>query len=220
MKIVTEARKLVNFINSLEKFETFYMDENFCYDHIGALLVDITLQAGLNYKTVVKPRVQRVLINYPEANTTNKFQSLIDELGLEKIIKWKNDIKLNRIKRLIDFAIENDINTCVDFKIFLIQEKNRQKFLELNGVGPKTVDYALKLLNFDTVAVDRHIYSFVELAEIPSTDYYLTKKVVEYAADFLEVPRSSMDYSIWHYMSKNDRFQDEKSELQLELEFA
>lgn len=220
MKIVQQARKLVNFINSLETFETYYMDEQFCYNHIGALFVDITLQAGLNYNTVVKPRVQGVLLNYPEANTTNRFQDLINDLGLENIIKWKNDVKLNRLKRLIDFAIENDINTCVDFKIFLIQENNRKIFLELNGVGPKTVDYTLKLLNVDTVAVDRHIYAFVELAEIPANDYYITKKVVEYAADFLEVPRSSMDYSIWHYMSKNDRYQDEKKEPQLELEFA
>ncbi|WP_316822572.1 hypothetical protein [Pedobacter gandavensis] len=218
MKIAQNARKLVNYINSLKTFETFYMDEQFCYNHIGALLVDITLQAGLNYNTVVKPRVQRVLLNYPEANTVNKFQDLINELGLEKIIKWKNDIKLNRLKGIIDFAIRNNINTCVDFKIYLIQEKNRKNFLELNGVGPKTVDYTLKLLNVDTVAVDRHIYSFVELAEIPTTDYHVTKKVVEYAADFLEVPRSSMDYSIWHYMSQNDRSQDKNSKLQLELE--
>lgn len=218
MKVIKEARKLANYIHSLKSFERFYPEDKFCYNHIGALFVDITLQAGLNYNHVVKPRVQRVLIRYPEANTTNKFLDLIHECGLENIINWKNEIKLNRLRRLIDFAIENNIHTCADFKNFLLQQNNRKKLLLLNGVGPKTIDYTLKLLNFDTVAVDRHIYSFVGLAEIQVIDYDQTKKIVEYAADFLEISRSAMDYSIWRYMSANQRI-EQKDDFQLKLEF-
>ncbi|MBB5644890.1 hypothetical protein [Pedobacter cryoconitis] len=218
MKIVLEARKLANYINNLKSFETFYVETGFCYNHIGALFVDITLQAGLNYNTVVKPRVQHILLKYSEADTTYKFQNLIDNHSLENIIKWKNHIKIDRLKRLVDFAFENNINTCLDFKIFLLNVKNQEKLLKLNGIGPKTIDYTLKLLNFDTVAVDRHIYSFVEMAEITTTGYHSTKKIVEYAADFLKIPRSTMDYSIWKFMSskENGHYKDI---LQMELDF-
>ncbi len=218
MEIVFEARKLADFIDNLDSFKTIYVHQEFCYYHIGALFVDITLQAGLNYNSVVKPRVQRVLLNYPEADTSLRFHELIENHGLENIIRWKNHIKINRLKRLVTFALENNINTCVDFKIFLMDNKNREEFLKLNGVGPKTVDYTLKLLNFDTVAVDRHIYSFVEKAEIRTKNYAFTKKVVEYAADFLQISRSTMDYSIWKYMSENAA-NDEINKSQLQLNF-
>jgi len=218
MKIVCEARKLANFIAGLDSFETLHIKEEFCYQHIGALFVDITLQAGLNYNSVVKPRVQRVLLNYPEADTAQRFHLLIENHGLQQVIKWKSDIKINRLKRLVYFALDNKINTCVDFKIFLMDNKNREEFLKLNGVGPKTVDYTLKLLNFDTVAVDRHIYSFVEMAAIKAESYAFTKKVVEYAADFLQISRSSMDYSIWRYMSNNKKLNiKNNSQLRLEI---
>lgn len=218
MKLASEARKLANYINKLESFETIYIQNEFVYNHIGALFVDITLQAGLNYKNVVLPRVQRVLLNYPEANTTIRFNKLIEQDGLEKIIKWKNEIKINRLKRLVLFALVNNINTCADFKIFLMQNKNQEEFLKLSGIGAKTIDYTLKLLNFDTVAVDRHIYSFVEMAEIKIVNYAFTKKIVEYAADFLQISRTAMDYSIWNYMSSKDKDLSQ-SKNQLKMDF-
>lgn len=202
MEIVIEARKLANFINDLDSFETIQSKGELCYQHAGALFVDITLQAGLNYNSVVRPRVQRVLNNFPESDTVGKFSQLVEQYGLEYIIDWKSHIKIDRIKRLIRFALDNKIDTCNDFKNFLEKKQNQQEFLNLSGVGPKTLDYTLKLLDFDTVAVDRHIYGFVKKANIAATNYMYTKKVVEYAADFLSISRSSMDYSIWIYMSK------------------
>ncbi|HEY4197446.1 MAG TPA: hypothetical protein VGM63_18025 [Mucilaginibacter sp.] len=185
---------------------------------MGALLTDITLQAGLNYNKVVRPRVQRILLNYPNAYTVKLFNEIICFEGIENVINWHHYIKLDRLNRLIAFSTENQINTCTDFKIFLLKNKNREKYLAVNGIGPKTLDYSLKLLNFDTVAVDRHIYSFVELANVQTKGYDLTKKIVEYAADFLQISRSSMDYSIWRYMSDKE-YNKPVLESQLKLHF-
>jgi endonuclease III len=205
MNFAIEARKLANYIITLENDFTFYSSNNkFNYNHIGALLTNIVLQAGLNYNSVVKPRVNKLLLLYPEINTTKKFKDLIDHQGLSNLIDWQHHIKLNRIYELIQFLLANNINTCVDFKIYLLESSNHQKLMEINGVGPKTVDYLLKLLNFDVVAVDRHINSFVQMAEIETPNYIYTKKTVEYAADFLSVSRTSLDYSIWSYMSKKE----------------
>lgn len=78
MNCAKDARKLANFITDLgEEFTVFKKSNNHCYNHIGALYTDIILQSSLNYKTVVKPRVERVLALYPNANTVNKFGKLI-----------------------------------------------------------------------------------------------------------------------------------------------
>ncbi|MET3878947.1 hypothetical protein [Chitinophaga sp. OAE865] len=216
MNCAKDARKLANFITDLGgEFTVFEKNNNLCYNHIGALYTDIILQSSLNYKTVVKPRVERVLSLYPNANTVNRFGKLITSEGLENIIVWKSSTKLNRIKSVLIFSQKNRINTCTDLRYYLAFPENQLKFLELNGIGPKTLDYLLKLLDFDTVAVDRHIYSFVEMAELKINDYYSTKRVVEYAADFLRISRSSLDYSIWHFMSTKTFIK--KSQLELKL---
>ena len=70
------------------------------------------------------------------------------------------------------------------------------------------------MLGFDTVAVDRHIRSFIESADIFCDDYFDIKEVVEYAADFMEKSRRELDYSIWSYMSRK-----EQKSIQLTFDF-
>lgn len=172
------------------------------YNHMGALLTDVILQAGLNYKTVVLPRVEYVLKEYPEASTLLKFDEIIQREGLNNMLKWNHPVKLNRMQNLISVLKKSQINECYDLKKFLSQSSNQSKILELKGIGPKTLDYLLKLLDFDVVPVDRHISSFVAMAQIEVSDYYKTKRIVEFAADFLKIPRLTLDYSIWNYMSR------------------
>ena len=217
MNFAKEARKLANYIESLEDFKIYTAEGQFKYNHIGALLTDIVLQAGMNYNYVVRPRVIRVLLNYPNAYTLDRFRNLISDIGLENIIDWNHSVKLTRMNNLIHFLSVNDINTCVDFKKFLLKIENQNKLKELDGVGLKTVDYLLKLLNFDVVAVDRHIYSFIELAEIYTKEYQVTKKIVEYAADLLHMSRASLDCSIWHFMSDKDYIKAATNQLVLEF---
>ncbi|MBK0378562.1 HhH-GDP family DNA glycosylase [Mucilaginibacter segetis] len=200
----------------MESFETVEIDRQICYQHIGALFTDIVLQAGLNYQNIVRPRVQHLLFNYPDDYTRESFEQLIAQVGLENLIRWRHPEKLRRMRDLLTVTAMYEVDSCIDFKVFLGEKKNREKLLEIKGFGPKTIDYTLKLLNFDTVAVDRHIYSFVEMANIPATGYNYTKQVVEYAADFLQVSRSAIDYSIWLYMSqKLNKKSTETSQLQL-----
>jgi hypothetical protein len=183
---------------------TYKPKRKIIYNHIGAIFTDVVLQSGLNYSTVVKPRVNRILTEYPDAKTVSSFGKLLSKQGTEKILKWKHNVKKQRMSDLMTFAQNYRIETCHDLRRFFEKSSNRSLLLDLNGFGPKTLDYLLKLLGFDTVAVDRHIYNFVALAGIEKKDYYETKRVVEYAADFLNLPRAVVDYSIWKYMSYKD----------------
>lgn len=201
MNLAIEARRLADYIQELNlpsEHETRHYN---AYTHIGALYTNIILQAGLNYKTVVQPRVMHVLREYPNADTVKGFIEVVNIYGIGNVINWKHFDKIDRMLKLLDFSIEMSINTCEDLSNFLRCESNQEKFLNIKGIGNKTLDYTLKLLAFDTIAVDRHIYTFVEQAGLPVIDYTTTKKVVEFAADILDVSRSAMDYRIWLYMS-------------------
>ena len=201
MNFALEARQLADYIQSLDFYGAHPPRSNQVYTHIGALYTNIVLQAGLNYKTVVFPRVHRVLSLYPEAETVRGFMGVIKNNGLENVIKWRHEDKLRRLHHVLEFSVSHSIDSCLDLTEFLKNESNHERFLEIKGFGNKTLDYTLKLLNFDTIAVDRHIYSFVEQAGLPMVDYKSTKKIVEFAADLLKVSRASIDDSIWAYMS-------------------
>ncbi len=204
MTILIEARKLADYIAGLDNFKMYHSAERSVYNHITALYTDIVLQAGLNYNNVVLPRVRQVLTKYPEAHNLNGLSALLYNVSMEELIQWKHKTKIDRMHRLIEFSKNNNINTETDLKKYLLIDSNKELFLNIDGIGPKTLDYTLKLLNFDTVAVDRHIVSFIELAGIEKKDYFGTKSVVEYAADLLNMSRSTMDASIWKYMSRKD----------------
>lgn len=203
MSCARDARRLADFIVSLPtESQVYHLANKFSYCHVGALFTDVVLQAGLNYSSIVKPRVQQVLLNYPDDCTVSKFQIVINREGLNNVINWHHEVKLLRFKRLLKFAFSNSIDTCSDLKVYFSKKGSYDSFLALNGFGPKSLDYLLKLLNVDTVAVDRHIYSFVKMANIDSKSYQETKRVVEFAADFLNMPRSALDQIIWNYMSQ------------------
>lgn len=205
MNFAKEARQLVNYIECLDTFNIIDIPNKPSYSHIGGLFTDIVLQTGLNYNNIVKPRVLKIINHYPDAYNVKGFSKIIENKGLSELINWKHPTKLQRIINLITFAKINNIDTCNELRVFLTSMVNRSLLLEINGFGPKTLDYALKLLNFDTVAVDRHIASFVKRAGINIQNYYHIKSIVEYAADFMNISRTSIDYSIWRYMSSGEK---------------
>jgi hypothetical protein len=201
MNFVKEARILVNYVHGLDDFKYYEIESSQTYSHVGALFTDIILQAGLNYRSIVKPRVNMLMQRYPDASTTFLFSKLIEQKGLENIISWSHPTKLNRIKLLVDYSLDRGIDTCDDWAFYLRTRANQLEFLNLNGIGPKTLDYTMKLLSFDTIAVDRHIISFLNRAGINVVEYYSAKKIVEFAADLMNISRRNIDCSIWEYMS-------------------
>ena len=218
MQVVVEsARSLVEYIKTLDELSLNHHRRNSGYTHIGALFTDIILQAGLNYKSVVRPRVEKMMSDFPEANNLENLQLIIEKHSLENILSWKHPVKLERFIDLIKFCSDRNINNCDDLTVFLRHKDNRILFLSVKGLGPKTLDYTMKLLNFDTIAVDRHIIGFMESAGLNHINYNYTKKIVEFAADLLNVSRSSLDETIWYYMSSKNIASIDNTQLKMQF---
>ncbi len=193
------ARKLANYISSTNL--RIVKKNSYDYNNMGALLTDIVLQAGLSYENVVLPRVSFILNVLNKKNTLKDYVAFIEIHGIEYALQCKNKRKINLMKDLLVFLSNHNINKCTDFKNFIKDLRNHQELIAIKGIGPKTINYTQKLLGLDTIAVDRHIITYCKNAGINESNYFNIKKIVEYAADFLNIPRSVMDDSIWYFMS-------------------
>ncbi|WET51033.1 hypothetical protein PYS58_07805 [Chryseobacterium indologenes] len=208
-----EINNLIRFIENNPDFNIIRSNICFYNNHLGAVLADIILQAGLNYKTVVFPRVLNIYKNYESANDLNGLLNILEQTNISEFLQWKNEIKISRFRSVIEYLLENRISDSYDLSIHLQNPVHANEFLNIQGIGNKTLDYFLKLMNVETIAVDRHIINFLVKANIEFVNYNSAKKIVEYTADILEISRRDMDYSIWSFMSSKNKPQI------LELEF-
>lgn len=212
--MTSNALRLKEYISQIDDFK--FIEPEYCpyINHVGALFTDTILQAGVNYRSVVWPRVAHVLDTFPYATTVSIFAEILENYGTANVLHWSNAEKIQRMNELVLFCLDHQIETSRQLTEFLRDEQNVDMLKDIHGIGNKTCDYLKRLLGFDTVAVDRHIRSFIESADIFCNDYYDIKEIVEYAADFMEKTRRELDYSIWSYMSKK-----EQKVIQLSLDF-
>jgi hypothetical protein len=198
---IVDSQKLVEFIDSLGDFSIRPIS-NRGYGHMGATITDSILQAGLNYKTVVEPRVRAVLEGFPLATTSTEFLGILTEHGANKILGWKHPEKPRRVCELTTFFVAESVDTEECLGQYLRCAINCEKLLRLNGIGPKTLDYLKNFGGIPTIAVDRHITNFVAVAGITCSSYQEISRLVCTAADLISVSASDLDFAIWEYVSQ------------------
>lgn len=197
------AAQLVQYIRSLSDFALRRSDFG-TYKHMGAIIAESILQAGINYRHVVVPRVTAIRADFPEASTTSGFLALVNERGAGAVLNFGGD-KPGRVVALTWFLKGEGVETEADLAAWLASPANRERLSRLHGIGPKTVDYMQILVGIDNSAVDRHLIAFVERAGVHAPSYGECKRVIDEAADLLGVEKAVLDHSIWRYMS--DRVQ-------------
>ncbi|EMC0409323.1 TPA: hypothetical protein ACVU4T_000623 [Vibrio parahaemolyticus] len=200
IEILKSARILANYAKE-QGLEVDGHQYRPTYDHMGAILADSVLQAGLNYTTVVRPRVLAILNTYSEMKSTCELARLLQQDGPQKILNWTHSTKLSRFENLVSYMLNNDIHTASDLKNKLMKDDFCSDLQSLNGIGPKTVDYMKCLVGIDSIAVDRHIRSFAKSAGIENSDYTFLKDVFCSAADLLTISRRGFDSWVWRTLS-------------------
>lgn len=202
MNFTDDAIKLAKYISSLHGFLDL-IEARHGYHHMGATISDTVLQAGLNYRHVVEPRVRRLIVEYPEARTTSDFQELLAFHGLKTLLRWNDSEKPRRIMEMTWFFSTEGLQTESMVCQWLYKPGNANLLLQLKGVGPKTVDYLKMLVGIPSIAVDRHIKKLVNNIGLQYKHYEDIQKVVGLAADHLGVDLNSFDWAIWSYLSTN-----------------
>jgi hypothetical protein len=166
-------------------------------EHLGAVLADSVLQAGLNYTTVVRPRVQAILRAHPNCETISSLVSLIQDGETAAFLNWRHHEKVNRFEALVLFLQMRNVDDVQDLRLSLVSDEFCSALQTINGVGPKTVDYMACLVGIDSIAVDRHVRTFAKAAGVENDDYHFLRKSFCCAADLLSLPRREFDAWLW-----------------------
>ncbi|WP_428428789.1 hypothetical protein [Pararhizobium sp.] len=167
------------------------------YDHMGALLADSVLQAGLNYNSVVRPRILAILTEYPGLSRTSDLLELVGRGKTSAFLNWTHQEKVGRFDALVLFLGDASVEHVDDLKERLQDGGFATALRGVRGVGPKTVDYMGCLVGMDSVAVDRHVRTFAKRVGVMEDDYDFLKNVFCYAADLLSVSRREFDAWVW-----------------------
>ncbi len=208
------ARSIANAVNRLMNSPDYnhLTKASFtAYDHIGAVICDSILQAGLNYSSVVKPRIDFLTQTYQRSKILSGFILDIEEFGLSEMIQWTHETKLNRIYALIDFFADNSIETVSDIYNFYSLKNAESLLLSINGIGAKTIDYMYALSGGNSIAIDRHLKQFAAINSVDELDYKSLKRIYIIAAQLLEIEYTYLDKMVWLYMSRKESKQPEFS---------
>ena len=170
--------------------------------HVGAALADAVLQSGLNYRTVVKPRVDRIQTIYPEAAILPGVREIVERGRAYEFLDWRHPTKITRFVRLVALLDADGVECAGDLRRWLEGRDARDRLLGMHGIGPKTYDYICCLVGMDCIAVDRHVKTFANDAGVPISDYEELRVVVSYAADLLGLARRDFDAWIWRRFSR------------------
>jgi endonuclease III len=199
---------LIKYVKGLKDFKIVKSD--IPYNHMGATITDAVLQAGTTWDTVVKPRIKKLIQNYPERKNTTDFLNLLYKIGPKELLDWNpSSEKGKRLFRITEFFVEEEIKTEADLKTWLENDDNIVKLKSLRGVKNKTADYFKILVGISTSAIDRHLIEFLKQADIDINinNYQEAQKIINKSAEKMEIDKSTFDHSIWKYMSikKNKR---------------
>lgn len=203
MEAVVRARRLAEFIKRIEHFPWPAVPPS-PHAHLGGTLADAVLQAGLNYNSVVLPRVRRLIRCWPTSDNAAGFVSDLRQHGARQMLDWRDAEKPRRVVDVAERVAAAGVQTEDDLALWLAGT-GRHELAAVRGVGTKTVDYLMRLVGLQTVAVDRHVIRFVAAAGIECDGYDDTRQVVCFAADLLRADRACLDRAIWQYMSRGPR---------------
>lgn len=202
-EIEVSIKKIVNMLEIIpHNFDE--VTQRTPYYNMAATLTDSVLQAGMNYSSVVYPRIYDILSRYADYCTTCDFIILFQTIPIEEIIHWKNKRKQSTICELAWFLYNEGINTEEDLAKWIAIDLNAERLLTINGIGYKTIDYLKLLSGEQAIPVDRHMLQFLELSNVIVHNYKEASKVLRKTAAYLKIGESTLDRIIWNYMSNNN----------------
>ncbi len=124
------------------------------WDHVGAIIVDATLQRRQNYNETVKPRVVALIEAWPDAATTSGFRRHLDTGKLSEVIDWPSPGRLAQVEDITRVFEREGIETVAELRGTLEDHAKgaalREALALVRHVSPKTLDYIGTLSGIST----------------------------------------------------------------------
>jgi hypothetical protein len=199
----SRAVKLADFIRTLPDLN-LKPPESRSYGHMGATLTDAVLQSGLNYRTVVYPRVRSVMERFPSAKSTGSFWIVLETHTPATVLNWSHPEKLRRLLELASLLLDRQVQTECDLGRWIMAPGNVETLLSIKGIGRKTVDYIKLLTGVPTIAVDRHVQKLMTMAGVKANGYDEIKSIVLESAEIIKLEAGTLDYCLWRHLSKRN----------------
>lgn len=196
IEVLLTARRIADFAREEGALSEKHRSRVNC-DHMGAVIADAVLQAGLNYSTVVRPRILNILRKFPNEDRVSVLVKLVSQRRTADFLNWHHPEKISRFERLVEFLRDKNIESARDLRDHLQTDDFCNALRNINGIGPKTVDYMACLVGIDSIAVDRHVRTFAKRVGVEREDYSFLRQAFCYAADLLTLPRRDFDAWVW-----------------------
>ena len=196
IEVLLAARRIANLAQERGVLREAVHARTIC-QHLGAVLADSVLQAGLSYRTVVRPRVQAILENHPHCDTISALAALVQDGATGAFLNWRHHAKVNRFEEAVFFLQKWGVENVWDLRACLVRSDFRAGMQSVSGIGPKTVDYMACLVGIESIAVDRHVRAFAEAVGVERRDYHFLRASFCCAADLLALPRPTFDGWLW-----------------------
>lgn len=206
IQILKNARKVADYA----AFEGVLSEEfrrRQSYDHMGAILADSILQAGLNYSSVVKPRIETIITSFPDIDSVSRLVEVVKSKQTGSFLNWRHPEKIVRFEGLVTYLHECRVEVVGELRDSLVDDEFCSELLQLKGIGPKTVDYMSCLVGIDSIAVDRHVRAFASRVGVKRDGYHFLREVFCCAADLLSLSRRDFDAWVWRRESAKESFQ-------------
>ncbi|MEC5192800.1 MULTISPECIES: hypothetical protein [unclassified Arthrobacter] len=132
------------------------VEERRGWDHIGAIIVDATLQRRQNYHETVKPRVFALIEAWPDAATTSGFRKHLDTGKLSEVIDWPSPGRLAQVEDITAVLEREGVDSVPELRDALRDQARRTDVREalaaVRHVSDKTLDYIDTLSGVSTGA--------------------------------------------------------------------
>lgn len=174
------------------------------WEHMGAVVCDAGLQAGVRYETVVRPRIERLIAAWPDPTLSTFEAHIADPAALEGVLQFRGR-KLDTIRQLISHLRSEEIDTVHEFSSWVDLPSNATSLFEIKGIKDKTVDYLRMLVGLPGAAVDRHLRRFVQRAWPEAATYTEVHDLVVRAAEAGGHDLGGLEHAIWNYESRQLR---------------
>ncbi|MGC9326267.1 MAG: hypothetical protein ACP5I1_01405 [Candidatus Hinthialibacter sp.] len=170
-------------------------------EHLGAILTEAVLLPGSRYKSQVRPRIERLLQEYPEGKTTGIFVGLIEEISPKYFFNWEENDKPRRVLAAAKHLHELGVETADDFRL-LFDEPDFAKFLkEIRGVGAKHIDDLRQLLGLPCDTREESVRIILEEAGLSFQTWKEAGRMLEEASIEIDLPLDHLLLCLWRYVN-------------------